>query len=318
MAAFGTGLFTDDDFLAIENVLYSPKEQELIARKAFSMNTSYPEYAQEVGYDYFERTGSAKILGPNGAKDIPFVGEKGGRVTQRVHRIATGIRYTLDERLAEEAKRSLGKGPSTRLDTTRVATARRWIAEKEDACAFAGDSTVGIKGIWDSSFYGANLGTKENVALGATGADDPAKRLWSNKTAQEILTDLQTAVTTVESSGLFKAKVLMISPEHYNRLRKPYSAYALETLLHWLNSEGMYFSKILTSNVCKATYNGDTVNYMFVYDDDPEVVQLITPQDIRLGQPQYDLIETMEMAATLKTAGVMVRHPSALYVGKGI
>ncbi len=318
MAAFGTGIFEADDRLQIEQTLYTPREQELIARRAFSINKNYASYAKEVGYDYYERTGSAKILGPNGAKDIPFVGEKGGRVTQNVYTIVSGVRYTEDERAALEAKRALGKGPSTPLDTLRVATARRTIFEKENALAFVGDSSISIKGIWDSSFYGTDLGTAENVATGATGATDADKRLWSNKTAAEILADLQEAVSTVESSGLFKARVLMVSPERFNRLRKPYSAYALQTLLSWLNSEGMYFEKIIASNVCSSTYNGDTVDYMFVYDDDPEVVQLIVTEDVRLHDPVRDIIGTDEFAITLKTAGVMLRHPSALYVGKGI
>lgn len=318
MAAFGSGIFTAGDFLQIENVLYTPREEEVIARRAFSMNTSYAPYAREVGYDYYTRQGSAKILGPNGAKDIPFVSESGGRATQTVFTIATGIRYTEDERLAEEAKRNLGKGPATRLDTLRVSTARRFIFEKENALAFVGDSGVGIKGIWDSSFYGTDLGTSENVALGAYSGTDAEKRQWTNKTAKEILTDLLEAVSTVESTGLFKARCLMLPPAKYNLLRKPYSDYSPMTVLQWINSEGMYFNKIIPSRICSATNNGDTVDYMFVFDDEPEVVQLVTPEDVRLHEAKYDIINTMEQAITLKTAGVMVRHPSGLYVGKGI
>lgn len=312
MAAFGSGLFTADDFLQIENVLYTPREEEVIARRAFSMNTSYAPYAREVGYDYYTRQGSAKILGPNGAKDIPFVSESGGRVTQTVHTIATGIRYTEDERLAEEAKRNLGKGPSMRLDTLRVSTARRFIFEKENALAFVGDSGLGVNGVWDSSFYGTDLGTSETVASGAGGVT------WALKTPAEILADLLEAVSTVESTGLFKAKCLMLPPSQFNRLRQPYSQYTAMTILQWLNAEGMYFSKIIPSRICSATNNGDTVDYMFVFDDDPEVVQLVTPEDVRLHEAKYDIINTMEQAVTLKTAGVMVRHPSGLYIGKGI
>jgi len=320
MAKFESGLFTDDDFLQIENVLYSPKESELVQRMIFNVNSSWATYAREIGYDYWQRQGSAKILSHGGgAKDVPFVGEKGGRVTQKVYTIADGIRFTKAEMQAVAAKRALGKGPSVQLDTLRVATARRFLFEEEARVTFAGDAEYGIKGIFDDSFYGTNLGTKENVAQGATGATAAAKRLWSNKTSLEILTDLETAMNTVEADGLFKSKVLVLPPSQYNRLRKPFSNTGdSRTLMTWLNSEGMYFDQVVASRQMQATNNGDTVDYFMVLDNDPENVELSLINDIALGATVYDIVGTMEQAVMMDTAGIIVRHPAALYVGKGI
>lgn len=314
MATFESGLFTNDDFLQISNVLYTPIEEEMIARRLFSLNTSYAPYAQEIGYDYYQRTGSAKILASGGsAKDVPFVGEKGARVTQKVYDIVSGIRYTRAERDAIAAKRALGKGPAIQIDTLRVATARRYILEKENALSFAGDATYNIKGIFDSTFYGTDKGTMETVATGVGGYT------WALKTAAEILTDLEKAVTTVEGDGLFKARTLVLPPAQYNRMRKPISATVpTMTLLQWLNSEGMYFSNIITSRIMKATHNGDTVDYFMVIDNIPEVVELAITSDISLGDPIYDIVGTMEMAAMESYGGIILRHPAAIYVGKGI
>jgi hypothetical protein len=313
MATFESGLFTNDDFLQISNVLYSPKEEEMIARTLFKMNTSYAPYALEIGYDYYQRTGSAKILAKGGsAKDIPFVGEKGGRVTQKVYDIVTGIRYTQAERDAIAAKRALGKGPAIQLDTLRVSTARRYILETENAMTFKGDATYNVKGIFDSSFYGTDLGTRETVATGTGGYT------WAEKTAAEILTDLEKAVSTVEADGIFKARTLVLPPAQYNRLRKPFSTSVPMTLLQWLNSEGMYFENIVTSRVMKAANNGDTVDYFMVIDNDPEVVELAITNDIHLGDPVYDIVGTMEMAAMESYGGILLRHPAAVYIGKGI
>lgn len=313
---FETGLFTNDDFLQIENTLYQPKEEELAHRKIFGLNTTYARYAEEIGYDYYQREGSAKILAKGGsAKDIPFVGEKGGRVTQKAYTIVSGIRYSKAEQEAIQAKRALGKGPAVQLDTIRVASARRFINEKEAKIAFVGDTEYGIKGIFDSSFYGTGLGTKERVATGVGGYT------WALKTSQEILTDLETAVNTVELNGLFKARTLVVSPQHYNRLRKPFSATGdSRTLLTWLNSEGMFFEQIVVTNQMLSTYNGDTnsYNYFMVLDNDPEVVQLALLFDIELGDALYDIVGTMEQAAMLKTGGIMLRHPSAVYIGTDI
>lgn len=315
MAIFESSLFSADDFLQIQNVLYSPREEEMVARKLFRMNTSYASYAQEIGYDYYERTGSAAILASGGsAKDIPFVGEVGGRVTQKVFDIVTGIRWSKAERDAIAAKRALGKGPAVQLDTMRVETARRFIFEKENKLAFVGDSTYGIKGIFDSSFYGTNLGTKETVATGATSS----AVTWAGKTAKEILTDLRTAVEKVENEGLFKARTLVLSPKAMNQLRRPYSDYTIETLLKWIQSEGMYFENIMTTRSMLATNNGDTVDYFMVLDTDPEVVELAITQDINLLDPVYDIVGTMEQAVLERFGGVIFRHPSGCYIGKGI
>lgn len=320
MAKFESGMFTDDDFLQIENVLYMPKETELIQRQIFNVNSSWASYAQEIGYDYMERKGKAKILAKGGgAKDVPFVGEGGARNTQNVYTIVSGVRYTKAEQEAQEAKRALGKGPSISLDTTRVSSARRFIFEEENRIAFAGDTDYNMIGIFDNSWYGTNLGTKEFVAQGAAAGTVAAKRLWVNKTQREILTDLHTAMKTVQKDAFYKAKVLVLPPEQFNILALPFSDTGdSRTLLQWLNSQGMYFDQIVPNNIMKTTNNGDTVDYFMVLDNDPENVELSLINDISLGNPVWDIVGTMEQAVFLDTAGIIVRRPQALYIGKGI
>lgn len=328
-AMFDQHLFTPYDFLQIENVLYSPREEELLTRKLFKINTSYAPYAKEVGFDYYQREGSAKIMADGAsAKDISFVSEHGGRITNIVYDIATGVRYTAKERAALQAKRSLGKGPSIDLDTLRVSSARRFILETEAKCAFvgakgtSGNSTYKITGILDDTFYDGtgNLGLKETVAAGATSGYIP----WVNaagtqkKLPTEILTDLQRGLKYVEKDGLFKARALVLPPAQYALLRQPYSTLNPMTLLDWLNSEGMYFEQILASRQMKAGNNGDTVDYFMIIDNDPEVVQMCLTQDITMGNPVYDILMTMEMAVSESFGGIFFRHPAAAYIGKGI
>jgi len=318
MAKFESGLFTEDDFLQIENVLYTPREEEMAARKLLKLNTSYAPYAREIGYDYYQRQGSAKILAHGAsAKDIEFVGEKGGRITQKVYDIATGIRWTKKEREAEMAKRALGKGPGVQLDTTRVQSARRFIFETENALSFVGDADYGIKGLFSADYYGTDLGTKENVAQGATGADAAAKRLWSNKTPAEIIKDIRTAVDTVEADGLFVGRALAMDPQSFNLLRQPYGDQTTMTVYDWIKAN-FDFTTIIKSRVMRAVNNGDTVNYFMVLDNDPEVVELAVTEDINLLDPVYDIVGTMEQAVKESFGGVLFRHPAGAYIGKGI
>lgn len=305
-----------EDLLAIENILYEVKKEELVARQFLHVNSSYPVYAQEIGYDWYDMAGSAKILAAGAsAKDVPFVGEKGGRETQKVYSIVTGIRYTYEERRAVQAKSALGKGPSISLDTVRVSSARRFVAETENRLVFTGDSKHGIKGILNMSGI-----TSENVAVGAVGADDAAKRLWLNKTPQEILADLLKGKSTLEKGNIFKARVLILDSDHYNLLLKPYSDMSPMTVLKWLQSEGAFFEKIVVSSQLSSAYNGlaGSVNGFVILDNNPEVIELAVIEDLTLGNPVYDLLETSEQVVRERTAGCIIRHPKGIYLGKGI
>lgn len=319
LTTFANGLVNQYDLLQIENVLYAPKSEELVAREVFAPNTSYSPTAREVGYDYYQRTGSAKILA-RGAKgsDVTSVGETGGRITNLVFDIAAGIDYTRSELIAMEDKRSMGKGPAVSLDTLRVDTARRFINETHNQICFPGDAKHGIKGVFDDSFYGPNLGRKEDVADGSASSGD--KKLWANKTPQEIIEDLNTGVNWIEGQkGIFKARVLIIPPSAMQRLRKPYSDMNPMTTFNWIMNEGMYFEQVIVSRVMSAAFNGDgNYDWFMILDNDPEVVQHVITEDIFLGPQEIDKLGNVSMAAMMSTAGVIVRHPGGFYIGKHI
>ena len=299
-----------EDLLAIENVLYEPKKDELVARSAVQVNSNYPAYAQEIGYDWFNRKGSAKIIAAGGsAKDVPFVGEDGGRETMKVYTIAAGIKYTKAERMAFQAKSALGKGAVVNIDTSRVVTARRFVAETENRLFFVGDAQHKIKGILNKAGI-----TVENVSADGTGSST----LWSTKTPAKILANFLTAKEKVEGAGIFKGRVLMLPPNARLKLLKPYSDQSPMTVLKWLETEGLYFERIIESRAMLSTYNGLGSDAFCLFDNDPEIIELAVIEDILLGDPVYDILGDSEQAVTERCAGAIIRHPSAIYVGKGI
>ncbi len=342
-AMFDQHLFTEWDFLQIENVLYSPREEDLAARAIFSINTSYAPYAKEVGYDFRVRQGAASIYADGAtANDIQFVSENGGRVTNIVYDIGTAIRYTRKEQEALQAKRSLGKGPSTDLDTLRIQSARRFIMETESKCAFVGakgvtgTSTYNVVGALDSSWYdtssgSSTYGTKGFMTQVAAGAQTSSVS-WGGdsgtpKMASEILTDLLQGVKYVERLGLFKARVLVLPPAQFTLLRQPFNSGTTSlqvsypiTLLEWLKSNGMYFEKIVSSRQMLAANNGlaSGKDCFMILDNDPEVIQMVLTYDITMGNPVYDIMQTMTMMVSEGFGGVLFRHPAGAYVGYGI
>ncbi len=307
-------LLRKEDLLAIENVLYEPKKDELVARTIAHINDRFPSYANEIGYDWYTRRGSAKIIAAGGsAKDIPFVGEDGGRETMKVYTIATGIKYSKSERMAFQAKSALGKGPAVPIDTIRVSSARRYVSETENRLFFVGDTNYAIPGLLNKSGI-----TSENVLASGSGSTDLAKRLWANKSTAQILADLLKSKEAVEASGLFKGRVLVLAPVSNLKLAKPYSEYSPMTIKKWLESEGLYFEQIVETRAMLAAYNGLGADAFCILDNDPEVIELTLIEDLNLGDPVYDILGTSEQAVTERTAGAIIRHPSAIYVGAGI
>ena len=319
-ATFEATLFTPSDMMWIENVLYMPREEEMIARRVVSLNNSYPEYSSVIGYDFYEREGSAKIMGWD-PHDVDFVKEKGKRITQNVYPIGIGVRYTLDERLAFLSKKQAsgiaggsGKGPIVSLDTLRVSHARRFIYELENKLTFVGDSNYGVVGLFDSTWYdsGVNAGTKAQVASGVSGYT------WAVKTPQEIITDLITGIAQIEKDNLFSPKVLLMPPAQYSQLRKPYSSLVTFSTLDWIKMQ-LPFAQIIVSRTMGKAYNGDGTNDFFmILDNDPEILQMAIIQDINMGMPVYNIKQDMEFMVSEKFGGIICRHPAALYIGKGI
>lgn len=308
------GLIRQEDLLYIEKILYEVKKEELVARQIFHVNTDFPSWARQVGYKIYDPNGEALLL-PSGASpgNIPFVGEKGGTFFQGVYNILTGIRIEWEEMMEAQATAENGKGPAVKIDQLRVIAARRYIAEKENKLVFAGNSDYKIPGLFN--FPGTIGG---DVAASGTGADATAQRLWVNKTPSQIIDDVAEAKAEVEKNDVFTARVLALPPSARKRIISPYSTQNPMTLYKWFTDEGVYFEKIITTSACSAANNGLGVDAFVVLDNDPTIAEIGMPLDLELGNPIYDIMENQEMVVRERCAGLMCRHPAAIYIGKGI
>ena len=307
-------VISEQDLRQIEQTLYTPKESELVARKILRVNTNYNKFTPSVGYRYYNRKGSAKILAAGGsAKDIPFVGEDGGEKFQKVYDIVTGIRYDLREIEATQVMATRTDIPSVRLDMLRPESARRAIAELENKLVLVGDPAYNIEGLLNAT--GIN---SADVVDGAAGSG-AAKKLWANKTPKEILKDLSTARTIARAQGLFNPDTLVLPPDQYDLLDQPYSDNTTMTIRMWLTSQGVSFPKIFAAKELGKDFNSfTTVNAFLVLDSNPEIAEIAVPRELELRAPIYDAIGNSEQVVMESLAGAVIRHPSAIYVGKGI
>ena len=305
------GLLTKQDQKAIESILYEPKSNllELNARRIVRINTSFNPNASVIAYKVYDRKGKADVLAVGaGANDVTFVGEDGLEFSQRVVDIATGIRYTEDEVMRHRAASVLGGGPTLPIDTLRIAAARRFVAEAENKLAFVGHTKLKMKGLLNAQGI-----FKQNAPNGAGGTPD-----WASKTPQEILQDIIKLRAQLQDSGIFEAKLLVLPPKQYNMLIQPYSSNSPISLMEWLRSQGDALPPVMKALEMKGGNNGDTVDYMMMIDNDPTNVELAILRDMRIGKTYERFFDTFEIPVTERTAGVIIRHPQAIAIYKGI
>jgi len=302
----------------IEKTLYKVFKEEIKSRIIFPLDTTGDPLAETVGYNIYNVTGSAKIMAYPDAKDLPFVSDEMEEHTAKVYTIASGLKWTKTklEKIAKAA--SAGRIANVSVLTEQARGARRTCYKKENILVFAGDNRYKIKGIFDGSYYGAGKGTRETVAATGTGSSTN----WKDKTGKLIAEDIQKGITLTGGDGIFSDltdKVTVVVPyAQYQLLKKPFTDSVTETVYSWLKS--VYPNLTVEYSSCVSqSFTGDSVDYMLVFRKDPEILSLHTPQDILLGKPTSpDVMGTVKQSVTLRTAGLVVRHPGALYVGRGI
>jgi hypothetical protein len=281
----------------------------------FGLNTEYDPNAKTIGYDVYDRKGSARVLakGAN-SRNTPFVGESITPVSQNVYSIDIGVEYKKTEIDAIEARRRLNPngGAVINLPTKRVETARERIKQSEMEIVFKGNAEYGIAGVFDASFYGAGKGTKETVT------DPGSGTTWAVKTPAQILDDLLTARETVENDGIFEVTHLVLTAKAMNQLRKPYSADSQFTVLDWI-SRSITIPNIIPFQIMTSANSGLGADGFMMYDGSNENLEIALTEEMRLTEPDYSkFYEQWKMRALESLGGIQFRHPACMYIGTGI
>ncbi len=299
-------MLTQEDLRQIESILYKPEEDELVGRRIFSAKTDWTPGAEEIGYDSYNRNGSATILAAGaGAKDVKLVGNDKVRHFQKVFTLATGFEISRRRLKAIEASNTLGKGPQINDETLKVETSRRFINELEDEIIFNGAPDHGIDGILTHPNIISNAATNGS---------------WASATPLDILEDLRVAKNDLEQDTFFKARVLILDPTSWNILQRPFSSETIITIAQWLESQGAYFEQIVVSRAMLDAFNGPSFssNIFTVVDNAPKNVQLAVVEDIVMIEPDKDFLGDEQFGVLEEFGGPMIRHPSAISVRTGV
>lgn len=290
-------LLRPQDLQAIDRKIYEPHKEELKARNIFSLKTDIAAGAETYAYDVFKRSGAAKILAP-GATDIPLVDADLERHTVNIYSIAAAFNITVQE--LRQAQMT-----GVPIETTKADTARKAIAEKENSIAFAGDSKYNIKG----------LTAVTGIQIYAVPQGASTKTTWADKTADEIVADIRKAKNKVNKLNGHTADTLLVTPDSFEQLEKPFNEYTKQTVLEYIQSQRWFQRIEVLSDIEGQGTAG--ANCFVVLDSSPDVLELGIPMDITRHPQEYSF-PNYKVPFEERTCGLIVRYPMAIVRGDGI
>lgn len=152
---------------------YDAEYPELTALTLFPISNEVNPGAETVTYYSYDKTGVAKIIN-NYATDLPRADAKGKPSTGYVKSVGASYGYSVqDMRASRMASKS--------LDVRKAEAARYAVDFELNRIAWAGDKENGLMGV---------LSADNDIPLYAVPTGAKGKTTWEDKTADEILADL--------------------------------------------------------------------------------------------------------------------------------
>jgi hypothetical protein len=286
----------------VRSRVYDIKRPKPSALERFPIDSEAPEWAETITYTMYDATGIAKIIASY-ADDLPMVGISGQQFSSPVRSL--GIAYgwsTAEIRAASQAKLN--------LKTEKALMARKGNDFKVNQIAWFGDTVSGLPGFL----------TNANIPAYTVPADGTgASKLWSNKTADQIIRDMNGIVNQVKTQtvGVHKATELWLPITQATYIGSvPRSSTSDTTIREFFtkNNPGVTIHEIPELTNVSVLSN---LNVMVAIENNLENLELILPMAFREYPPQVENL-SWKVPAESRSGGVVIRYPLAMALGTGI
>lgn len=286
----------------IEPTVYAREYPDFQYRELVPVDNSAPDWTTRI--DFFsmgDDIGQAKEFSPDG-DDIPFVDFKLDKGDSRVFMYGIGYRYNLQE---IEHARAYG----IRLDATRADAARRKYEQFVDGIAFVGNAKFGLSGLVNSTSV---------TALTAAATGTGSSPLWSNKTVDQIVADVNDTLSAVfiGSNGIEYADTLLLSQGRLSFiLSKRIDPTSTVTVYEHIMRVNSYTMRTGRPLLIRAVWGLETAGAsgterMVAYRRDPSVVKIHVPMPLRWLPAERHLLK-LEVPGIFRLGGVEWRRPGA-------
>lgn len=278
------------------------------------VDTSGNPWAKSVTFFSTDKIGLADWFN-HMAKDIPLADIERSKFEQPYEMAAIGYRYTGEE---------LGQAmmiPGLNLTADRAASAVRAYEEFIDGVALRGVPPSGNTKGWTGLINDANV-TAGNVANDGTGAST----LWSTKTPDLILRDINALLTGVYTASLTveMADTVLLPVARLDYIATTARSINSDTtILEFLRKNNTYTSITGKPLTIRAVRGLEVAGVgpsarMVAYRRDPQVVKLHLPMPHRFLPVWQTGPLTFDIPGIFRTGGVEIRRPKAFRYADGI
>ena len=263
------------------------------------------EIVSEV-YDHF---GKAQLIN-GGAKDIPFVAAGGKEIHYPVVMWGIGAQWNLQELQSFLVAQRNGRGRRS-PEQLRQAAALRGIEEALNDHALFGTVETGIYGMLNNPLVPSG-----SVAAGASHSTE-----WENKTADEILADINGLADTVWQYSKMRERPnrLLLPPKQWSMLKNRHLPNREISIMQYIIENSQYFttpeSIIPINELAEAGVNGTGKMVVYDYNEDKLVCEI--PAEATALPMQQQLFNYI-MVWYAYSAGTIIRYPRSIAYAEGI
>lgn len=302
--------FLSEQLLALDPRIYpiifaDPKYQQFIP-----VDNMLPPGADTVGYDVYESFGVAAWYTGTG-EDLPLVNVTKKRVTSPIKPFGVKASYTDDdlEKAAFERQLLESRGvesPVTLTEAQDVGAAMA-VSQFHERAAVVGDETLGILGVTNQP----NINNYTIPAGATSGAT-----LWSGKTDDEILADLNDVVAftvnATKNTESLAPNAMLLPLARYNYIagRRLTGDANGKTLLSWFVENNPYVKDVKPWAQLDNKGPGGTA-FGLVYRRDPMVLKYRTGKQFERKPPERKGLGYI-VYSVANTGGVTCQYPVAV------
>jgi len=280
----------------IETQVWARKYPAITYPEFVPVDTSANAWTRTITFMSTDATGKAKFLNAL-ASDFPTVTLDREKHESEVY--LAGIAYTYNLEELEQAR--LANIP---LTADKAAVARRVYEEFVEDMAYTGGK--GLKGILNHASP-----TRSDAPAGASTATE-----WTGKTADEILTDVNGAITGIwiDTKEIGMADTILLPLAQYSLIAtKRLTNDMPMTILEWIEKNNIY-TKVtgqkltVRANRHLATAGAGSTARMVAYRRDPEVLKMHMPMPLQFIPPQQVALN-YTVHGIFRLGGVDIRLP---------
>lgn len=282
----------------VEPRIYETKYPNINFQELIPVNSSVPEWVDNVDYISYDAVTMGKFVGAN-ADDLPNVALKAKKDSVLVGYAGNSFEYSLDE-LRKSQHLNMP------IDTTMASAARRGAEEHMQRVAYFGDAERGMHGL----FNHPNVPTDSTSSLNWTHADTTGKM---------ILAEINGFIGDVwqQSKGVHVPNVMAMAASRWTYLATtPATEYAPDkTLLEILQTQNLYTRMTGQPMLIVPRFQLDGAgasgkDRILTYEMNADNVTMYIPMFWRPTAPQPRNLK-IKVPAEYKVSGTEFRYPMA-------